>query len=182
MQQTLEPDVFTATVAPIIRVAKEGGASARTLSEAFLDVMTDLYGDVDVKETSAMVGFLQLLNSEGGSVSAKNAAKLYGGPNDFSEEAVRKAARSGQLIAIRDGNGNLHFPAWQFSPRGGTLPGLKDVLAIFDHQPHKDDIARATFFLNPTSRLGGISPLGALRSGDPELLSTVKQLALEAAE
>jgi hypothetical protein len=182
MEQIVEPDIFTATVTPIIRVAKERGASARSISEAFLEAMTSLYGDVDLKETSAMVGFLRLLNAEGGSVSAKNAAKLYGGPNDYSEEAVRKAARNGQLIAIRDGNASLHFPVWQFGPLGGTLPGLKEALAILSRRPHADILGAVTFFLNPTSRLEGLSPLEALRKGGEPLVGLVKQLALEASE
>jgi hypothetical protein len=138
------------------------------------------FGDADLKETSAMLGFLRLLQAEGGSVTAKDAAKLYGGPNDYSEEAVRKAARNGQLIAIRDGNGNLHFPVWQFGARGGTLPGLKEILELLQRRPNADDLSAITFFLNPTERLGGISPLETLRRGTA--LDSVKQLALESLE
>jgi hypothetical protein len=182
MEHVLEPDVFTATVAPLLQGAKKNGATARSLSEAFLGAMTNLYGDVDLKETSAAVGFIGLLNAEGGAVNARNAAKLYGGPSDYSEEAVRKAARQGQVIAIRDGNGNLHFPAWQFGARGGLLPGLKEILALLARRPHADDLAPVTFLLNATARLGGISPLEALRRGDEALLTKVRQLAREAAE
>ncbi len=182
MAETVERDVFTETVAPIIRVAKESGATARSLTDAFLGAMTRLYGDVDLRETSALVGFIQLLGAEGGSVSAKDAAKLYGGPNDYSEEAVRKAARNSHLLAIRDGNGNLHFPVWQFGPRGGTQPGLRDVLGILSRRPGSDGLAMATFFLNPTSRLEDKSPIEALRTGDDRFVSQVKQLALETLE
>ena len=182
MEETIEQDVFTATVTPIIRGAKESGASARSLTDAFLDAMTRLYLDVDLRETSAMVGFIRLLGAEDGSVSAKDAAKLYGGANDYSEEAVRKAARSGHLLAIRDGNGNLHFPVWQFGPRGGTQPGFREVMGILARRPHIDDLGMATFFLNPTSRLDGMSPIEALRKGDDQLVSQVKQLALETSE
>jgi hypothetical protein len=179
MEQTLDPDVFTAIVAPTIKAAKESGATARTLAEAFMDAMTKLYGDVDMKETSAMVGFIQLLNAEGGSVSAKNAAKLYGGPSVYSEEAVRKAARQDQLIAIRDGNGNMHFPVWQFSPRGGAVTGLRETIALLKRRPNVDELSLVTFFINPSARLGDRSPIEALREGDVE---TVKRLAMESAQ
>jgi hypothetical protein len=182
MPTTLEADVFTATVAPILRVSKERGATARSLSEAFVGAMAKLYGDVELKETSAMVGFLKLLGAEGGTVSARKAARLYGGPKDYSEEAVRKAARHGHLIAIRDGNANWHFPVWQFAPRGGILPGLREVLDILSRQIQTDDLAAVTFLLNPTMRLGGISPLEALRRGDERLVALVGQLARERSE
>lgn|SRR5580698_7057986 len=182
MEKIAERDVFTETVTPIIRVAKESGATARSITDAFLEAMTRHYGDIDLRETSALVGFIRLLEAEGGSVSAKDAAKLYGGPNDYSEESVRKAARHGQLLAIRDGNGNLHFPVWQFGPRGGTQPGLRDVLGILSRRPGSDGLAMATFFLNPTSRLEDKSPVEALRTGDDQMISQVKQLALETLE
>lgn len=182
MEETIERDVFTETVTPIIRAAKESGATARSLTDAFLDAMTRLYGDVDLRETSAMVGFIRILGAKGGSVSAKDAARLYGGAKNYSEESVRKAARNGHLLAIRDGNGNLHFPVWQFGPRGGTQPGLREVLAILSRRPHSDPLAVAAFFLNPTSRLKGLSPIEALRTGDNPLVAQVKQLALETSE
>lgn len=179
MEQTLQPDVFTAIVAPTIKAAKDSGATARSLAEAFMGAMTRLYGDVEMKETSAMVGFIQLLNAEGGSVSAKNAAKLYGGPNAYSEEAVRKAARQDQLIAIRDGNGNMHFPVWQFSPRGGVVAGVRETIAILKGRSSADELSLVTFFINPSARLANRSPIEALREGDVE---AVKRLAMEAAE
>lgn len=179
MEHILTPDIFTATVAPTIKAAKDSGATARTLAEAFMGAMTRLYGDVEMKETSAMVGFIQLLNAEGGSVSAKNAAKLYGGPNTYSEEAVRKAARQDQLIAIRDGNGNMHFPVWQFGARGGAVAGLRETIAILKRRPNVDELSLATFFINPSARLGERSPIEALREGEVE---AVQRLAVESVE
>ncbi|HTO03438.1 MAG TPA: hypothetical protein VL069_07040 [Opitutus sp.] len=179
MEEALDPDVFTATVVPTIKAAKAGGATARSLAEAFMGAMTKLYGDVDMKETSAMVGFIQLLNAEGGSVSARNAARLYGGPSGYSEEAVRKAARQDQIIAIRDGNGNMHFPVWQFGPRGGAVAGLREIIAILKRRSNVDELSLVTFFINPSARLGDRSPIEALRAGDVE---TVKRLAMESAE
>lgn len=131
---------------------------------------------------SATIGFINLLKAEGGSVSVRNAAKLYGGSTGCSEATVRKAARARRLIAIRDGNGELLFPVWQFAPRGGTLPGLREVLMILSHRPHADALTPVAFFINPTSRLTGLSPIEALRLGRENLVSVVKQLALEAAE
>ena len=79
MEKIVERDVFTETVTPIIRVAKEGGATARSITDAFLEAMTRHYGDIDLRETSALVGFIRLLEA-GGSVSAKGCREaLWGG-------------------------------------------------------------------------------------------------------
>lgn len=182
MEQVIEQDIFTQTVEPMVQSAKKSGATARSLSGAFIEALANTYGDVDLKEASAAVGFILLLAQEGGSVNARNAARLYGGPSNYSEEAVRKAARNGQVIAIRDGNQNLHFPVWQFSPRGGTLPGLKETLALLAPRAKSDDLAPVAFFLNKTARLEGLSPIEALRLGGEDRVEAVKQLALESTE
>lgn len=179
---TLAHDVFTETVTPLIRAAKQSGATPDSLSQAFLTAVSDLYGSAEAKETSAMLGFRSLLAAEGGSVGAAEAAKLYGGPAGCTEEAVRKAARGGQVIAIRDGLGNLHFPVWQFSARGGVLAGMREALALLRKHPHFDDLLPATFFLNPSARLQGRTPLEALRSGEAKLVERVLALAEESAE
>lgn len=174
-------DVFTSIVPTIVKTAKQTGATAETLSAAFMRAMVDNFGDADLKNSAAVVGFIELLNAEGGSVSAKDATKLYS-PTGCSEEAVRKAARQRSLIAIRDGTGSLHFPVWQFSPRGGALPGVSEVLQLLSRRPHIDDVSIATFFTNPSARLGNRSPIAALRSGDEKLIAAVKRLAAEASE
>lgn len=177
-----ESNVFTETVTPLLKAAKETGATAEAVSRAFLLAVDELYGSAEAKASAAAIGFRSLLAAEGGSVGAAEAAGLYGGPTGCTEEAVRKAARAGQLIAIRDGLGGLHFPAWQFSERGGTLTGLRDTLAVLRGHPHFDDLLPATFFLNPSARLRGKTPLEALRSGEPDAIERVKRLAVEAAE
>ncbi|MDO8540104.1 MAG: hypothetical protein Q7S40_06635 [Opitutaceae bacterium] len=173
------PDVFTETVPALLRAARDGGATPEALSVAFLTNLEKVFGPTRAKETSAMLGFRKLLGADGGSVNAADATKLYGGPVNCTEEAVRKAARGGQLISVRDGLGNVLFPVWQFSPRGGALPGLREVLAILRRHPHFDDLLPFTFFLNPTARLNGRSPVAALRDANVE---PVLRLASELAE
>lgn len=131
--------------------------------------------DVILKQASAAAGFILLLAQEGGSVKAKAAATLYG----YSERVLLKAARSGQIIAIRDGTGNMQFPVWQFGPRGGTLPGVKEVLTILAPRARVDGLAPMCFFLNKTVRLNGLSPIKALRQRGGNHAGKVMQLAIE---
>ena len=182
MQAPGKADVFTETVEPLVRTAKRTGAKADALTQAFLEAIHTLYGADDAKEAVAIMGFRTLLGAEGGSVPTAQATRLYGGPSQCTEEAVRKAARLGQLIAVRDGLGNLHFPVWQFGPRGGVLGGMREVLGLLRKLPYYEDLTPLPFFLNFSARLGGRSPLEALRGQDPIDLETVKQLAVAAGE
>lgn len=131
--------------------------------------------DSVLKKASAAAGFILLVAQEGGSVKAKAAAALYG----YSEKALLKAARGGQVIAIRDGTGNLQFPVWQFGPRGGTLPGVKEVLTILAPRTRVDGLTPMSFFLNKTVRLNGLSPIEALRQRGGDRAEKVMQLAIE---
>lgn len=131
---------------------------------------------------SAKVGFMNLINQEGGVVSAKEAAGLYGGRQPATDEAVRKAARLGELIVVKDGRGNMLFPKWQFSEKGGVLPGLRETVKVLRQHPHFHDLLPFTFFLNPRARLGGKRPVDLLRSAREGDLRLVLNLATESGE
>lgn len=131
--------------------------------------------DVVLKKASVAAGYFLVLAQKGGSVKAKAAATLYG----YSEKNLLKAARGGQIIAIRDGTGHLQFPVWQFGPRGGALPGIKEVLAILAPRTRVDGLAPMGFFLNKTVRLRGLSPIEVLSQGGGERVKKVMQLAIE---
>ncbi len=184
MSTAVMPNIFTETVKPLVRAAKDNGATLDNLSAAFLEAVSGVYGYDGAKHATAQVGFTRLLASEGGSVSAKEAAGFYGGRSPTSEEAVRKAARLGQIIAVKDGRGGVHFPRWQFTSKGGVLPGLREVLAALRSHPlaGKDDLLPVNFLLNPSARLEGQRPLDMLRSGDVAALKRILTLAAEAAE
>jgi len=129
------------------------------------------------------IGFLHLVSQEGGVVSAKEAAVLYGGQTLMTDQAaVRRAARLCQLIAVKDGRGKLLFPVWQFSGEGGALPGLRETLVVLRQHPHFHDLLPFTFILNARARLGGKRPLDLLRTAQDDDLRLVLKLADEAAE
>lgn len=182
IQAETDSDVFSQTVEPLVRQAKKSGATAEALTKAFIGALSTFFTPQEAKETVAMLGFRSLLGNEGGSVDAEAAATLYGGPTKCGPEAVRKAARLGQVVAVRDGLGNLHFPVWQFSARGGTLPGLREILSILQAHPHANDLRPFTFFLNPSAALSGRTPLEALRQGNGQDLEIIKRSAAAASE
>ncbi len=70
--------------------------------------------------------FQQLIEDAGGSVSTRWVAEFL----DTTEEAVRKRAQRGNLIARRTASGDLSFPRFQFDEsRSRLLPGLSKLLA-----------------------------------------------------
>jgi hypothetical protein len=182
MSTAIMPDVFTETVEPLMRAAKERGATPESLSAAFVSAMFGLYGRPAAKDFSVKIGFMNLISQEGGVASAKEAAGLYGGRTPATDEAVRKAARLGQLIVVKDGRGNMLFPKWQFSEKGGVLPGLRETLKVLRQHPHFHDLLPFTFILNPSARLGGKRPVDLLRSAREGDIRLVLNLATESAE
>jgi hypothetical protein len=103
----------------------------------------------------------RLLEAEGGVLSAAEvAARLR-----LTRQAVDKRRRAGRLIGLTQGRRGYVYPAWQFSPEGGTLPGLEEVLA--ELQGHGRWM-QAAFMLSGDARLGGETPLAELRRGHVE--------------
>jgi hypothetical protein len=103
----------------------------------------------------------KLLDAEGGSLGAGEVADLCG----ITPQAVNKRREAGTLLALRLGRREYSYPGWQFDQKGRPLSGLTDVL----RSVHTDDPWMAlSFFLTPDTRLGGKTPLAALREGKLE--------------
>ena len=118
----------------------------------------------------------------GEAVDATRAAELYGGQNGCTEKIVLKAARERRVIAVRDGNGQWHFPVWQFNAHGKTLPGISEIVRILRKRRSCDDLSVVAFFVNPSSALNGRAPYEFLREKRRATVSTVKKLAEAEAE
>jgi shikimate kinase len=99
----------------------------------------------------------RLLEAEGGTLEATEVGMLL----DTPEEAVEAQRLTGKLIALPVDHKRYVYPKWQFQDRG-TLPGLKQVLAVLhDH----DAWMQTAFMLNSNTRLHGETPLTMLRQG-----------------
>jgi biotin operon repressor len=99
----------------------------------------------------------ELLSRCDGVLSAEQVAHLLG----ISRQAVNKRRQAAHLIGISLGRRGYVYPALQFGSEG-VLPGLQQVLE--DLEPH-DAWMKLAFMLNGNTRLGGQSPLEALRQG-----------------
>lgn len=100
----------------------------------------------------------RLLEAEGGTLGAQEVASLL----NISRQAAYKRYRAGRLLAVDCGRHGFSFPAWQFVPGGGVLPGLEEVLPAL---AHFDPWMQLAFFLEENAATGGKTPLAALRKG-----------------
>lgn len=113
----------------------------------------------------------QLRESEGGSVSAQEAATLLG---LASRQAVLDRHKALRLLGWREKQGAVRFPIWQFHPDGNVLEGMPEILEILNQESSHDDWYKVLFFLNPRESLQNKRPLDLLRQGN---LEKVKALA-----
>ena len=103
----------------------------------------------------------ELKQEEGGSMSADEAAMKLA----ITKTSILKRYQKGQLIGWREARQNaVRFPLWQFAD-DNLLPGISEVLAVFNQVPWMDDWAKVVFFLNPLKSLGDKRPLDLLREG-----------------
>lgn len=110
-----------------------------------------------------------LLEGSGGALTAAEVAELLG----ITEDAVRKRARRGKLLALPRGGHSL-YPAVQFDlDRRCPVPGLDAVLALLDTESAP---AKLRFFLLPDEDLGA-APIEILRQSDPQALGLVERKA-----
>jgi hypothetical protein len=101
----------------------------------------------------------ELLEAEGGVLGPEQTGNILG----IQRQSVDKRRKAGTLLAIELGN-RFVYPAWQVEGNR-TLPYLEEILAALkDH----DEWRKLSFFLNGNVRLGGKSPIKALREGHHE--------------
>lgn len=112
----------------------------------------------------------RLLEAEGGTLSADEAARRLG---LGSREAVNKRRKAGRLLALSTGRRGYRYPAWQFGDEG-VLPGFEEALRSLGVV---GGWGRAAFFLGGNAGLGGERPLDLLRSGSEEEVEAVIEAA-----
>jgi len=104
----------------------------------------------------------KLMEAEGGSLSAEEAARELG----ISKTAILKRYHKGQIVAWREERQNAaRFPVWQFKDRK-VLDGLESVLKALNAASRLDDFGRMLFFLSNMGFLGRKRPLDCLRAGE----------------
>lgn len=112
-------------------------------------------------------GLAMLLESEGGCVDVKAAAKLYRKPTPVKSQAITKQIREGNMIAYKFGDGQYFIPTWQFAATGDILPGLGEVIAALRKSvPAYTQLTPFAFLLQPHSITAPYTPLEQIRRGD----------------
>ena len=99
----------------------------------------------------------ELLQAEGGTVSATEAARLL----HVTRQSVDNRRRGNRLIGLSLGRRGYAYPVWQFA-ENGTLVGMEDVLGDLKRF---SPWMQAHFMTTGDRRLDGVTPLRALREG-----------------
>jgi len=99
----------------------------------------------------------QMLKTSGGALTSERVADVL----NISRQAVDKRRASNQLLALTQGRRGYSYPSFQFD-EGKTLKGLEEVLGKLSAI---DPWMQLNFFTSPNERLGGSTPIEALREG-----------------
>lgn len=105
----------------------------------------------------------ELLEREGGAVSAEEIGQMLGG---ISAQAVNKRRKAGRLLGLPVGENRYRYPVWQVQG-GKALSGFEEVIEVLGVE---DPWVRAAFFLGGNTRLDGKRPLDELRRGNVEFV------------
>ena len=117
----------------------------------------------------------EIKEAEGGSLSAEEAGTRLG----ISKTAILKRYQKGQLLGWREAKQNaVRFPVWQFT-EDNVLPGLSEVLGVFQDAEWLDDWGRIVFLLTPLGSMKGKRPLDLLRNGKTRPVIGAAQAYLE---
>ncbi|MDJ0321952.1 hypothetical protein [Pseudarthrobacter sp. PS3-L1] len=79
---------------------------------------------------------------------------------------VRSKATLRELLMLRTEDGFTVFPAFQFIPDGGAVPGLKTVLQAFEDVPF-NEWTRAIWLVAKNPDLASKTPISWLAEGNP---------------
>ena len=119
--------------------------------------MTD--AEFEAAKLDAIGVEVELRNAEGGGLTSAQIARQLGLK---SSSAIRSYRIRGQLFAWEKSHRDLRYPAWQIY-RGKPLPGLADVLQIFEEKG-LPPLSIISFFVCPSEDLNGKTPLKLLRA------------------
>jgi hypothetical protein len=104
----------------------------------------------------------RLVEAVGGFLDGAGVAQLLG----MTTAAVHKRYKAHQLLGIREEKRRIVYPAFQFAGERVVrdLPAVLQVLS----DAGADEWAQLRFFAGANARLGGRSPMAALRAGEVE--------------
>jgi hypothetical protein len=104
-----------------------------------------------------LVGELQA--AEGGAFSGQELRKAF----KLTPQVLHRRRKERRIIYWRDARHDFFYPRWQFTATGALLPGVQDVLQIFNSG---DEWRVMSYFLGPRKQLNNRRPLDLLRAGE----------------
>ena len=103
-----------------------------------------------------------LITKAGGMLDGSDVAQILG----MTTAGVHKRYQAGQLLGIREGTRRIGYPGLQFDgPR--VVRDLPRVLAVLAEN-ETDEWSQLRFLAGSNARLGGRTPVEALKDGDVE--------------
>ena len=103
----------------------------------------------------------ELREAEGGAWTGQELRGRF----ELTPATLCRRRKEHRIISWRDARHDFHYPKWQFTPAGASLPGIQEVLAVF---LSGDEWRIMRYFLGKRAQLAGLSPLDLLRRGEKE--------------
>jgi len=103
----------------------------------------------------------ELQNADGGPLSAADMKHVY----RLTSAVLHRRRKEHRIVFWRDARHDFFYPRWQFTETGAMVPGIQDILQIFNSD---DEWRVMRYFLGPRKQLGDRRPLDLLRAGESE--------------
>jgi hypothetical protein len=103
----------------------------------------------------------ELQAAEGGTWTGQELQGRF----NLTPATLHRRRKEHRIIYLRDAQHDFHYPKWQFTPSGALLPGIQELLAIFQSQ---DEWRIMRYFLGKRAQLADLRPLDLLRDGEKE--------------
>lgn len=103
----------------------------------------------------------QMQQAEGGAWTGAELGTRFG----LTPAALHRRRTEHRVLFWRDAKEAFHYPKWQFTLAGASLPGMQEVLQTFRSS---DEWRLMRYFLAPRQQLENQMPLSLLRKGEAD--------------
>jgi hypothetical protein len=97
-----------------------------------------------------------LKQAEGGAYTGTDLRAKW----SLSAAVLHRRRKERRIVYWRDARHEFHYPVWQLNTAGALLPGIQEILQIFESS---DEWRVMGYFLSPRRQLGNRRPLDLLR-------------------
>jgi hypothetical protein len=164
IKQGCTPAELDAALNHLLKTPILTGSNRKTVSAPAKTAVPPMAADARAFDPDAAGERLvaEMQAAEGG---AWTGSELEGGHFQLTPATLHRRRKEHRIIYWRDARHNFHYPKWQFTPGGALLPGIQEVLAVFQS---RDEWRIMSYFLGKRPQLGDLRPLDLLRQGEVE--------------